>query len=269
MKTQTIFKIVFILILLTLLSVRVHYVSAQNIYESKAQKYLEKAEINTDEHHIDKMLGKIKQANKKLHSAKENIDNAIKDPEIAKNSRAWYYHGLIYYYIGSNELFTNKSCDIASLSQSINSLEMALSLEKDPVRKVEILSNVKQVMAILSNYGCREFDKKKYKQAIRIFEEAVSANDIIIRNGWESMGLQLEFTSIFYACYLTEDYDKMLFYGNILIAKNYHDDEIYELIKNVYITKGLEYNQEDILAKAKEQVTSSEELIMKYVPAYH
>ena len=35
------------------------------------------------------------------------------------------------------------------------------------------------------------------------------------------------------------------------------------------IADGWEYNQEDILAKAKEQVISSEEIIMKYVPAYH
>jgi hypothetical protein len=145
---------------------------------------------------------------------------------------------------------------------------MALSLERDPIRKVEILGNLKQIMAVLSNCGCRAFDKKEYAKSIQIFEETVQANNIIIRNGWESMGLHVEYTSIFYATYLTGDYEKMLYYGNILIAKDYYDEEVYELIKQVYIDKGLDYNQKDVLAKAREQVSGTEELIMKYDPAY-
>ncbi len=209
-----------------------------------------KAQEHTDGYVMNKMTGDVDKANKHLLNAYKAIDEAVNDIEAAKHASTWYVHAMVYYYMGSNECSSFDACPKNALETAVVSFEKALTLGEPGINKVEMLCHLKQLAACLTNLGYKAYDKKNYAMAVQKLEYAIRAKDLLELNGWTAPGILNELTTIFYASYHSQDYDRTLFYGNQMIVEGMQDDSLLALMVDIYKIKGITYEKEEVIRLA-------------------
>jgi len=205
---------------------------------------------------VDKAKDLLK-ANKFVE-AKDEIDKVLLVEKNQKNAEAWYVKVKIYDTIATNAQLKGQYPD--ALVQSLEALKNFVKYD-DKKQILLLQDGFKPLNVIypgLFSLGVANYDAQKYDQSFMYFSAAVSAIDLMYKQGWIKQSM--DSTSILYAGISAEKGgkrdDAVIYYRMIAdsgITKIGGNDmaEIYKWLADYYIRKNDKANAAKYVALGK------------------
>ncbi len=194
----------------------------------------------------------------KFVEAKDEIDKSLLLEKYSKNAEAWYTKVKIYDTIGTNAQLKEQYPD--ALIQSLDALKNYIKY--DDKKQVLIIADAYKPLNViypgLFQAGVSNYEAKKYDQSLMYFSSAVSAIDLMYKNGWIKQ--TMDSTSLLYAGISAEKNNKRdeaaIYYKTIAdsgISKIGGNDmaEIYKWLADYYTRKGDKANAAHYVALGK------------------
>jgi hypothetical protein len=205
---------------------------------------------------VDKAKDLLK--SNKFVEAKDEIDKALLVEKNQKNPEAWYVKVKIYDTIGTNAQLKAQYPD--ALVQSLEALKNYIKY--DDKKQVLIIADAYKPLNViypgLFQAGVTNYEAKNYSQALLYFSNAVSAIDIMYKNGWIKQSM--DSTSLLYAGISAEKDNKRdeaaIYYRTIAdsgISRIGGNDmaEIYKWLADYYTRKNDKANAAKYIALGK------------------
>ncbi len=186
----------------------------------------------------------------KLKEALENIDIAVKDPEIASMTKAWETRGQIYDEIATQIAISKGNESLAELAKGLPDVEdpalvafesykKALELAEKKYEVKKALTGIKDNQENLYNMGYYSNQDGNYKSSFANFEAVLDAHKILKENGVDSkLATEEEVNRQMHTNGLlamrAEQPEKAKMYFEELYKAGYPEPEIYEELYAIY-----------------------------------
>ncbi len=187
----------------------------------------------------------------KLVEAKDLIDEALEDAEIAAMFKAWILKGKIYNELIGTELTlkiidpAHEIVDIENGEIALDALMKANELAVKSFEKRDVIQNLRVSAGHLSNCAITSFSDKAYEAAFKNFVLGLDLNDFFIEVGEEpsfsdtaSLGEQVFYTAV--SGYYAQDYEGVAPIFERALAGDSPDPFIYEGYYNVLKESNME-----------------------------
>lgn len=188
--------------------------------------------------------------------AKQAIDECIAHVQTMNLAKTWFYRGVIYQNIYSNEKF--KSLSDNALMIALESYNKVEEIDPKSDHQEDILRN-KQVMANqMFDLGVKNFNDKEFNKALQSFETVLSlapADTQAVLN-------------CAYSADKAEANSKAIIYYNRLIEMKYNDPKIYLFLAGIHKKEGSSQEAMKTIQEGRDRFPDSNELLIEELNSY-
>ncbi|MBK8847394.1 MAG: tetratricopeptide repeat protein [Bacteroidetes bacterium] len=176
---------------------------------------------------------------KEYDKAMQAIDEASANEQSMAMPKTWYYRGMIYKALVTDDKF--KALAPNGIETAISSYRKALELDPKYEYKPEILADIDQLKNLIFTNGVKAYESKDYAGALRYFEQTLadSPND----------------TTVLLNCALAARQDgnkeKSKLYYTKLIENKMDDPAIYQSLAALYTEEGNKEKVSEVAAGLK------------------